>query len=223
MGDNFLSVEIEFESITALNNNMKPPKLPGTEKFKFSDRKYSDCRKGSTSCEVNNNSNNSSNFVRGIPSRSTCPTTTSLSISKTEPTLNRYDSKRKPILPISSRMTSRVLTLTHLPLDSFDIRDLSSCRKPSNYCNNYVTAEKSRDLRAPTVTSAASRVSLFSDCSGSHCSSSQPSPRSLCSPLDRSHTPSHWAKSAHRLSTSSQSSWEDIPDSSHETLWLSRK
>jgi hypothetical protein len=45
----------------------------------------------------------------------------------------------------------------------------------------------------------------------------------LCSPLDRSITSSHWAKNAHRLSTSSQSSWEDSPDNSPESIWISRK
>ncbi len=204
---------------------MKPPKLPGTEKFKFSDKKYNDSQKSSTVSNNNNNSSNSSNFIRGISSRSTCPSTPSVNGLTIEPTFNRLDSKRKPILPISSRMTSRVLTLTHLPLDSFDIRDLNTCQRTKNSCNNYVTAGNlsvPRDSRAPTITST-SRVSLFSDCSGSHCSSSQPSPRSLCSPLDRSLTPSQWAKNAHRLSTSSQSSWEDSPESCSESVWIPRK
>ncbi len=193
---------------------MKPPKLPGTEKFKFSDKKYNDSQKSST-VSNNNNSSNSPNFIRGISSRSTCPSTPSVNGITIEPTFNRLDSKRKPILPISSRMTSRVLTLTHL----------NSCQRTKNSCNNYVTTGNlsvPRDSRAPTTTST-SRVSLFSDCSGSHCSSSQPSPRSLCSPLDRSLTPSQWAKNAHRLSTSSQSSWEDSPESCSESVWIPRK
>ncbi len=200
---------------------MKPPKLPGTEKFKFSDKKYDNSLKSESKYNNDDNICDSPNFMRGIPSRSTCPS----SSLTTPPTFNRFDSKRKPILPISSRMTSRVLTLTHLTSDSFDIRDYHSCQKPLKSYNNYLNASVtpvSCASRTPTITTA-SRVSLVSDSSGSRCSSSQPSPRSLCSPLDRSITSSHWAKNAHRLSTSSQSSWEDSPDNSPESIWISRK
>lgn len=197
---------------------MKPPKLPGTEKFKFSDKKYSDSQSSRSATITHNNDTNASNFIRGIPSRSTCPSNSSVPVLTTEQTLNRYDSKRRPILPISSRMTSRVLTLTQLSLDSFDIRDrdLHSYKRSSKGHNSYLSASVtpvSCTSRTSTTTST-SRLSLFSDSLGSHCSS-EPSPRSLSSPLDRS----HWANSAHRLSTSSQSSWEDGP----ESIWVSTK
>ena len=227
MGDNFFKLKFQVKSKNSENlfklcslsdSTMKPPKLPGTEKFKFSDKKYTEYRKGSINSEKIESSVDSSNFIRGISSRSTCPTTTSMTSFSSQPHFSRTDSRRKPILPISSRMTSRVLTLTHLPLDTFDIRD---SRGRHNYTNGAKISVPC-DSRVPTNTTSTSRVSLFSDYSGSHCSSSQPSPRSLCSPLDRSLTPSQWAKNAHRLSTSSQSSWEDCPET-HESFWISRK
>ncbi|XP_054167239.1 uncharacterized protein LOC128964633 [Oppia nitens] len=210
---------------------MKPPNIPGAEKFKFSDKKYLTIHdnNNSNSNDCNNDSAiNVSNFLRGIPSRSTCPlSSSSASSAATSPmtandgqpiSFSRSDNKRKPIFPISSRMTSRVFTLTHLPLESFDIRDYTNTGSlHKHYLNGAKYSSVSSDPRSldATNSSSASRVSLFSDLSGSQCSS-HPSPRSLCSPVDRSLTPSQWAKSAHRLSTSSQSSWEDGPDNADQ-------
>jgi len=214
MCDQFITVD--YRSSELNYNNMKPPNIPGTEKFRFSDKKYNHFHRDAVNSD--STSMNSCQFLRGIPSRSTCPSTPSIPDPTSQALFSRSDSRRKPILPISSRMTSRVLTLTHLPLDSFDIRDFSGNSR--KHYNNGVKLSVPCDSRAPNTTST-SRVSLFSDYSGSQCSS-QPSPRSLCSPLDRSLTPSQWAKNAHRLSTSSQSSWEDGPDP-HDTLWTANK
>lgn len=227
MGDRYPSVTIQVQSTNYMSlvlsqancPNMKPPKLPGTEKFKFSDKKYIECRKGSVNSDDMSSAIDSSNFIRGIPSRSTCPTSSMSGSLSSQTHFSRSDAKRKAILPITSHMTSRVLTLTNLPLDSFDIRDLHSSS------SRYRASKSSGESRSPSNTASTSRVSLFSDCSGSQCSSSQPSPRSLCSPVDRSLsplTPCQWAKDAHRLSTSSQSSWEDCPEI-HEPFWMSRK
>ena len=208
---------------------MKPPKLPGTEKFKFCDKKYEELRKNSS---VNSDSVTkpllSSNFIRGIPSRSTCPSRP-LSMTNSSETASpfiRYDSIRRPVFPISTRMSSRVLTLTHLPLDSFDIRDSNPWNRSSNQI-----VKNSRRLSIATCNSRreaslmnGSRVSLLSDSSSgsnSTSSSAQPSPRPS---FDRSLYPTKWVKSAHRLSTSSQSSCVSTSGSeSSESFWISRK
>lgn len=223
-----MSVRVELTS----SSTMKPPKLPGAEKFKFADKRHEEC----AMTAAINCSNLSPSFIRGLPSRSTCPSPTSAlsSLSScgaaslpSQPSYRRYESKRRPVLPISGRMASRVLTITNIQTNHFDIRDMNVYKIPANV-NVSVTVTSvpvSTSIMTPTTTSG-SRVSVLSDSSGSQCSSSsvQTSPRSLGSPLDRSLTPSQWARNAHRLSTSSQSSWEDGPESGPEsTLWITRK
>ena len=205
---------------------MKPPKLPGTEKFKFSDKRYEELRQKSSanSESVPKTVFPSNSFVRGIASRSTCPSRpTSLNTCDSPSPFVRYDSIRKPFFPISTRMSARVLTLTHLPLDSFDLRHSNLSNKSSTKC---VTNSRRMSIACDSRESSlitGSRMSLLSNSSGSHSSSSsaQPSPRPS---LDRSLCPTKWIKSAHRLSTASQSSCETTSGSEmSESFWFTRK
>ena len=204
---------------------MKPPKLPGTEKFKFCDKKYEELRKNSS---INNSDSVlSSNFIRGITSRNTCPSRpiTMTNRSDTPSPFIRYDSIRRPVFPISTRMSSRVLTLTHLPLDSFDLRNCnSSTRSAVQNVRNTRRLSIACDSRRESSQLNGSHVSLLSDSSSetiSPSSSAQPSPRPS---IDRSLCPTKWVKSSHRLSTSSQFSCVSTSGSeSSESYWISRK
>lgn len=208
---------------------MKPPKLPGTEKFKFSDKRYEELRQKSSANDdsVPKTVFPPNSFVRGIVSRSTCPSRpTSLSTCDSPPPFVRYDSIRKPIFPISTRMSARVLTLTHLPLDSFDLRHSNlSNRSLSKISPNSRRMSIACDSREASLITG-SRMSLLSNSSGSQsCASSapsaQPSPRPS---LDRSLCPTKWMKSAHRLSTASQSSCETTSGLElSENFWFNRK
>lgn len=134
---------------------MKPPKLPGAEKFKFwkftsdSDSNH-DC--GLIDCADNGHDNH-------IIITSTLPRTTCSLLSRTK-LIRHYSSssssssddddhhhshlhsqprslfslqsdcgRRKVVLPITSRLTAKVLALTDLPLDSFLIKDYNRCSR----------------------------------------------------------------------------------------------
>ncbi|XP_074596277.1 uncharacterized protein LOC141851431 [Brevipalpus obovatus] len=177
-----------FESI------MKPPKLPGAEKFKFWRDVDSECSVPSddmiecgltlvdarqhllltgtlarTTCSVISSSSSSSSSSTGSTKScsntlnnrrriyydddssadySTSSSSSSSSSSSTTSSLHRLHLKnqsssgprsldslqseyarRKVILPITSRLTAKVLALTDLPLDSFVIKDYNRCSR----------------------------------------------------------------------------------------------
>ncbi|XP_054167335.1 uncharacterized protein LOC128964724 [Oppia nitens] len=191
---------------------MKPPKLPGTEKFKFSDKKFEElCKNSSNTINTTNNNNNnnnsfttitkSSNFIRGVSSRNTCPANclTNYTNGQSSPFV-RYESIRKPILPITSRMSSTVLKLSHLPINSMDMR----CTNTFDLNKNFGKLSITCDSRL-SKTNTGSRMSLISTFSMSSESSSSSTAR-LSRRQDCPTNPLKWTKYNHRLSTSSESS-----------------
>ncbi|XP_076367715.1 uncharacterized protein LOC143255633 isoform X2 [Tachypleus tridentatus] len=114
---------------------MKNPRLPGADKFKFSAE--SNYPLSADSSETDGSASPSL-FVRGRPGRSSCPPLSTMSSQG----FNRSDIRRKPVLPITSKKTSRVLNNTNMELNvdtvdtrtedgSSDIdRDLTKIPKP---------------------------------------------------------------------------------------------
>ncbi|GFW64105.1 uncharacterized protein TNCV_708101 [Trichonephila clavipes] len=166
-----------------LDSTMKQPRLPGTEKFKFAS---SDKPITPTHITVNNNSkyrplsvsqSNESNvppshFVfhsrtSSISSQSDLrPMSTTLSV----PLLNRSDSKRRAVLPITCKKTSRMLTNTNVELnvDHADLYadengksprlSLDSTRIPS--CPNLETSSRSLNASKTSLDTYFRKMSL---------------------------------------------------------------
>lgn len=196
-------------------------------------------------------------FVRGRPGRQTCPPpgshyhhhpivdcgpnsmpygSNNAQSSNSTLSFHRHDHKRKPILPISGRLTSRVLTLTHLPLDSFEVRDplLLKMRKPqltgsTMSCGSVDSGTGSNNGLLNSPSDAASSSSASSS------PSTTSSPRSTTSSYHSADSitvttrASQWGKSkstngaasnVHRLSTSSQSSWASAESDEGKQLGL---
>lgn len=280
---------------------MKPPRLPGTEKFRFCDKKFEqNIVSGSCQEEPSDNSvgcgvvsakklNRKDSFLfamqssRSLSNESFLCSYASEHSHRTEDSLDngvsscaleelmsqanlqmaRYEhNKRKPHLPISSRLTSRVFNLTNgfshstkeviyyrkkgkevfeqdslaIPRARFaecfdssssrsstptsmDSRESASAKQSETKCGLHSAAVHLRLHGSHNATNllinSTSHASLMSDESSTSMSSAQPtdcddSLRSCsCSPVE------HWAKQTttpNRLSTSSQSSWEDGSD-----------
>jgi len=268
---------------------MKPPRLPGTEKFRFCDKKFEQPKvcslgegrqNGGSDCGVQLNRQDSillSLHTRALSNHSLCSCSEKSEnknsllvtdavdhfISHVNIPATRMEHKRKPNLPISSRLTSRVYTLTHciarleesdvyyrnkamsiysqykpvlanpllvrlsrthfpeefncLPLLSLSTQD-SSLEKAK--CRLHVDDNL---IHASTnlMINSTSHTSLMSDESSTSISSVQPPECEDPSPYHSfSSSPiDHWAKHVRqsRLSTSSQSSWEDGSGSSEVT------
>ncbi|RWS10629.1 uncharacterized protein B4U79_12350 [Dinothrombium tinctorium] len=140
---------------------MRPPKLPGAEKFKFADKtKTSGDDTSSTSSSGSSSQDSCSSpattmFIRGHLTRNTCPPVTSSAggFNANHATSNvlhsfdcyRSDSRRHAFLPITSPMTSRVLSSTDLPLKSFYITE-------SHHNHHSGLSSSAHDLREATTT-----------------------------------------------------------------------
>lgn len=170
---------------------MKPPKLPGAEKFKFADKIHEKCTTAMTTATFDFQSANISvspaSFIRGLPSRSTCPISSStLSSSPISSSINsssgavslpltvqppieylnnRYETKRRrAVVPISGRIASRVLTITTsdytMPNNHIEIRDLTNIYKiPTNSVNsNSVSLTVTSCVSVPVSTTATGNI-----------------------------------------------------------------
>ena len=145
---------------------MKPPKLPGVEKFKFWDKSLLEDDDEIDSSSPHNTRSNApgsysvphSVFIRGHVIRNTCPTLPQKSVfcdimdsSNHEvyhslPTYCRDTRRRKVILPISSRLAAKVLSSTDLPLGLFDIRDYHKSTRLRE-CTDVVTGRTNLPIR----------------------------------------------------------------------------
>lgn len=131
-----------------LHTIMKQPRLPGTEKFKFSTDKH---RPQSMSQASDTTVTPQYVFHSRTSSVSSQSELRPMSTTMSVPTLYRNDSKRRAVLPITCKKTSRMLTNTNLELnvDQVDIiadgtiklNGRSSTRVPS--CPNLESSPRS--------------------------------------------------------------------------------
>ncbi|RWS26050.1 uncharacterized protein B4U80_09228 [Leptotrombidium deliense] len=161
---------------------MRPPKLPGAEKFKFADKTKSSIDDTSSTGSSGSSSRDSCSspaanmFIRGHLTRSTCPSVSSTNTFNVNSNNGhhsldfcRSDSRRRAILPITSPMTSRVLSSTDLPLNSFYIQDSrhkkSYATLPSHTDNkiriNSNLSSSEQELRSDTSKPSNSMKSTF--------------------------------------------------------------
>ncbi|XP_035224887.1 uncharacterized protein LOC118197486 [Stegodyphus dumicola] len=161
---------------------MKQPRLPGAEKFKFasSEKPLSSSHITITSpkrISLSNNhgsdhSNSSHQYLFHSRSSSSCSQNELSSMTSTlsVPTLNRSDSRRRAVLPITCKKTSRMLTNTNLELnvDHADIiaddvvktsrLNLDSNRVPS--CPNLETSSRSLTASKTSLDTHFRKMSL---------------------------------------------------------------
>lgn len=150
-----------------LHTVIKPPRLPGTEKFKFSTtaekhRPLSESQASETTVtpqymfHSRTSSISSQSDLRPIAS------------TKSVPALNRHDSKRRAVLPITCKKTSRMLTNTNLEL-SVDPADIipsdtakrnvrNSTRVPS--CPNLESSPRSLNSSKSSLDTHFRKMSL---------------------------------------------------------------
>ncbi|XP_015924209.1 uncharacterized protein [Parasteatoda tepidariorum] len=105
---------------------MKQPRLPGAEKFKFSSSDKPAIHISSPkqrSLSVSQSFDNNSHKI--LSRRASCYSQSELSPSPSITMLNRSDSRRRAVLPITCKKTSRMLTNTNLELN-VDIADTVS-------------------------------------------------------------------------------------------------
>ncbi|GIY95435.1 uncharacterized protein CEXT_602611 [Caerostris extrusa] len=166
----------------SLHSMMKQPRLPGTEKFKFAS---SDKPLTTNHISLNNSKYRLSSISHGnehnmAPSHYVFHSRTSSISSQNElkpmsatlsvPTLNRSDSKRRAVLPITCKKTSRMLTNTNVELtvDPADLssedngkssrRNLDSTRIPS--CPNLETSSRSLNSSKTSLDTYFRKMSL---------------------------------------------------------------